>query len=245
MDAIDRHAAGTGGAPYHLFYDAVALRQLQDWLPPAPARILNLSRVDPRFTELMLGFGHSVVQAVPPCGRHTAARSPRCWRVVADPRALSWLATASVDAVVAEERVLSTAVATEVALEDVARVLRPGGALLLCVDSLLAGLSTLADQGRWAELADVPEADVVLVPQPDGSIVRCFWPEELQDVLAGAGFDVDWVRPRTVLAAATVERALIDDPDRLGSLVDTEMGLARDREGETVGGQLVASARRH
>ncbi len=243
MDAVDRQAAGTGGGRYHLFYDAVALRQLEDWLPPGTLRILNLSRADSRVTERMLAAGHVLVQAVAD-GEPPVARSPRCWPVVADPRSLAWLATASVDAVVAEERVLSTAVATEVTLEDVARVLRPAGRLLLCVDSLLTGLSALADQGRWAELADVPDADVVLVPQPDGTISRCFWPEELHDVLDTAGFDVEWVRPRTVLAAATVERALTDDPARLDSLVDTEMGLARDREGETVGGQLVASARR-
>jgi hypothetical protein len=242
VDAVDR-LAGTGGAPYHLFYDAVAVRQLQDWLPRSPSRILDLSRRDCRFTDLMLAAGHTVVETVEPSWP-AHARSPRWWPVVADRRSLDWLAARSVDAVVAEDRVFSTAVAAEVTLTDVARVLRSGGSMLLCVDSLLSGLSTLADQGRWAELADVPAADVVLVPQDDGSISRCFWPEELETVLDDAGFDVDWVRPRTVLAPATVDHALTDDPARLPSLVETEMGLARDRQGETVGAQLVASARR-
>jgi hypothetical protein len=53
-------------------------------------------------------------------------------------------------------------------------VLRPGGRLLLAVDSLAVGLARLAEQGRWAQLADVPSADGVLVPDDDGSLTRCF-----------------------------------------------------------------------
>ena len=122
-------------------------------------------------------------------------------------------------------------------------MLRPAGRLLIAVDSLVAGLARLADQGRWAELADLPGADVVLVPDGD-TITRCFWPEELHAMLADAGFDVEWVRPRTVLAEEAVSRALLVDPDQLGMLVTAELALARRREGEAIGSRIVASARR-
>ena len=123
-------------------------------------------------------------------------------------------------------------------------MLRPGGRLLLVVESLALGLARLADQGRWAELADVPSADVVLVSDADGSVTRCFWPEALHSLLSDAGFEVQWVRPRSVLNAATVERALQQGgPAALRTLVQTELALAVDRQGESTGLHLVASAR--
>jgi hypothetical protein len=112
------------------------------------------------------------------------------------------------------------------------------------VDSLIAGRARLADQERWAELADVPLADVVLVPGVDGTITRCFWPEELRTLLTDAGLEVEWVRPRTVLSAEAVERALSADPGQLGPLVRAEITLAQEREGDAHGVHLVASARR-
>ena len=135
--------------------------------------------------------------------------------------------------------------AAEVAVEQLRRVLRPGGRLLLAVDSLVLGLARLADQGRWAELADVPSADVVLVPDDDGTLTRCFWPEELAALLTDAGLEVEWVRPRSVLTPATVERALQQGGRAaLRALVRTELALAVERQGESTGLHLVASARR-
>jgi hypothetical protein len=109
----------------------------------------------------------------------------------------------------------------------------------------MLGLARLAEQGRWAELADAPAADVVLVPSDDGTLTRCFWPEDLAALLDGAGLEVEWVRPRTVLSPATVERALSQGGSAaLRTLVQTEVGLAADREGESTGLHLVASARK-
>jgi SAM-dependent methyltransferase len=165
--------------------------------------------------------------------------------VLADSRSLSWLAGGSVDLVLAESRVLSMCLAAEVTVEQLAHVLRPGGRLLLTVESLGLGLARLADQGRWAELADVPSADVLLVPDEDGSITRCFWPEELLALLGAAGLEVDWVRPRSVLSPATVERALEQGGRAaLRTLVATEVALAQERQGDATGLHLVASARR-
>lgn len=228
-------------SPYWVFYEQVAAAQVDEWLPAQPTRILDLSGRK-TFASQLVERGHSVL--------HVDAVSPdptadRLLTVHADTNRLDWLQGESVDAVLAESEVLSMCLAAEVTIDDLLRVLRPGGRLLLVVESLLLGLARLADQGRWAELADVPSADVVLVPAADGSITRCFWPEELTKLLTEAGFDVDWVRPRSVLAPAAVERAMARGGDTaLVTLVGTELALARERQGESLGIHLVASARR-
>jgi hypothetical protein len=231
------------------FLREVALRQLQEWLPADSVTVLDLSRRCPRLVAHMVASGHTVLHAEPhPSLPDIAPTGPeavgRLLTVDADPRLPEWLGDATVDAVVAEGASLSTALVAEVTLDELHRVLRPGGGLLLAVDSLVSGLSRLADQGRWAELADVPSADVVLIPEPDGTFSRCFWPEELHDMLDAAGFAVEWIRPRTVLSEDTVVRALSLDQGQLDSLVTTELALAVRRQGESVGGRLIASARK-
>jgi SAM-dependent methyltransferase len=223
----------------------VTSQQLAEWLPQQPQLLLDLSPSCPRLLQLMLARGHAVVHAVLEPMRALALPSlpGRLQRLQADGRSLEWLAAGAVDAVVAEGGCLSTAPAAELTVEHIHRVLRPGGRVLLSVDNLVAGLARLADQGRWAELADVPAADVVLVPDGD-SVTRCFWPEELNTMLEDAGFAVEWIRPRTVLADETVSHALLADPGQLPSLVELEMSLARHREGEAIGSRLVASALR-
>ena len=234
-------------SPYWTFYEEVAARQLAAWAPEQPSRVLDLSGGRARFAAQLVEAGHEVVHVcTAPVPLDLAPDVPgRLLPVLADARQLGWLADASVDAVLAESRALSMCLATEVTVSDLRRVLRPGGQLLLVVDSLGLGLARLAEQGRWAELADVPSADVVLVPGPDGAITRCFWPEELVALLTDVGLSVDWVRPRTVLTPASVERALAQGGrTALEALTATELQLAQTREGESPGLHLVVSARR-
>lgn len=232
-------------SPYWLFYEEVAAAQVAAWLPSEPCRVLDVSGGQ-RFAGQLTAAGHEVLHVLPPGAGAPDADGPgRLLPLVADSRSLDWLRAGSVDLVLAESRALSMCLATEVTVEQLVRVLRPGGRLLLAVESLMLGLARLAEQGRWAELADAPSADVVLVPADDGTLTRCFWPEELQSLLVDAGLEVDWVRPRTVLSPATVERALSQGgAAALRTLVTTEVALAREREGESIGLHLLASARK-
>src|SRR4051794_18139826 len=245
--STSRAASNADDVLFDQFLAEVARAQLDAWLPAEPSLVLDLSLKCARHVGLMLSRGHTVVHADLQAARPDISSTDinaggRLLAVRADPRRIDWLADASVDALVAEGGVLSESLATEITLDDIRRVLRPGGRLLMCVDSLVSGLSRLADHGCWAELADVPAADVVLVPDADGHVSRCFWPEEVHSMLTDAGFEVEWIRPRTVLAEQTVVRALRFDRSRMASLVATELGLSRSRQGESIGARLVASA---
>lgn len=227
-------------------------------MPAGGARVLDISRSDSsrgshgvgdalarggadvfRILSLETELPHGVV---PASGPVCAPRHPAVRCVVGDTRFLDWFRSACVGAVVAEGSALSSCLATEHTVEQAARLLRPGGRLLLSVDSLLYGLASLAEQHRWPELADATAADVVLVPDDRGSVTRCFGPEELRDLVEAAGFDVDWVRPRTVLPPDVVDHAVARDPGVLPDLVASELSLADEHQGESLGMYLTLSA---
>ena len=221
---------------YWRFYEELAAAQLNDWMPAHPIRVLDLTGEECRRAQQLRDAGHQVI-------RVGSQRVSGTSSVVADPRSLRWVQDACVDAVLAESQVLSRSLATEETARDLMRVLRPGGRALLVVDSLMTGLARLAHLGLWAELADVPSADVVLVPAEDGTITRCFWVEELTALLTDVGLEVEWVRSRSVLTPSAVEHALAaGEPMR--ALVKTERRLAVERQNEAVGLRLVASARK-
>ena len=115
--------------------------------------------------------------------RHRASQAPsrtgepggpvtgplRRWRVRADPSGLEFLPTAARTA--SSPR---TARCPGTWPPSRSRPISPGccalaGSVLACVDSLTFGMAVLAEQHHWPHLIDVPNADVVLVPWPDGS----------------------------------------------------------------------------
>ena len=138
---------------------------------------------------------------------------------------------------IAEDRTLSRRLAAEKLVAEIARVLRPGGQVLACVDSLTLGMAVLAEQHRWPHLVDVPNADVVLIPWPDGTITRCYGAEQLRELFTGSGLEVNWIRPRTVLSPRTVSYLLARDPSSFGQLVTAELSVRSD---DSVGAQLIA-----
>jgi len=129
--------------------------------------------------------------------------------------------------------------AAEAMIAEIARVLRPAGRVIACVDSLVLGMAVLADQHHWAHLVDLPHAEVVLVPWPDGRITRCYGPDQARELFTGAGLRVNWIRSRTVFSESVVTHWLRHDPRGLDKLVRAELAARSD---ESLGAQLVISA---
>jgi hypothetical protein len=173
-----------------------------------------------------------------PAPAATEEASGRLSTVTAEGTGLAFLPDGCADGVIAEERILSLRLAAEQIVAEIARVLRPGGQVLACVDSLTFGMAMLAEQHRWPYLVDVPNADVVLIPWPDGTITRCYGAEQLRELFTGGGLEVSWIRPRTMIPPQTVSYLLARDPARFDELVNAEL---RARSDDSVGTQLVIS----
>jgi hypothetical protein len=245
----------TGHLPgYRHFCEAVARAQLAAWLPPGRQVLVDVSGPRAPSAELAARAGHTVLRVLEdaPAGRPPGGTAPggaaygtgagprgRIFPLIADSSRLSFLPDGCADGVLAEDRALSTHLGAEALAADIARVLRPGGRVLACVDSLVLGMAVLAGQSRWPHLVDLPHAEVVLVPWPDGTITRCYGPDQARELLGGAGLLVNWIRPRTVFSESMVTRALAEDPASLRALVRAELAAACD---ESVGAQLVISA---
>lgn len=240
---------------YWQFYWTVAGVQLSRWLPRTPARILDVSGPDFRGSPRAVAAGHDVVRLLPSVDMmprrteltlvngHAPVRERRPGRqeyVVTDATFLSGFADGAFDRVVADNRVLSRHLVTEALLAEISRVLRPGGRVLLCVDSVVLGMALLAEQDCWPELSFAPNADVLLVPWPNGNITRCFTVEQLDELLTEAGLELEWTKPRTVLSASTVETMMASDRRAMNRLVEMELKAAEDDD--YVGVHLLASA---
>ena len=261
--ATEITAPDTDNLPaYWQFHEAVTRAQLTAWLPPGRRVLVDVSGPRAPSAELAARAGHSVVRcigSVAPGGRPPGippitgglpappyppggARPPRGVQpahVIADLCRLSFLADGCADGVIADDRALSMQLAAETMIAEIARVLRPGGRVLACVDSLVLGMAVLADQHHWAHLVDLPHAEVVLVPWPDGSITRCYGPDQARELFNGAGLKVHWIRPRTALSESTVTHLLQRAPDSLPKLVRAELAARSD---SSLGAQLVISA---
>ncbi len=254
-----QHAASAITAPdtdqlsvYWQFHEAVARAQLTEWLPTGRHLLVDVSGPRAPAAELAARAGHTVVRVVDtepgqrtprpaaaPGSRGTAELRGRILPVIADSSRLAFLGDGCADGVIADDRALSVHLAAEAMIAEIARVLRPAGRVLACVDSLVLGLAVLADQHHWAHLVDVPHAEVVLVPWPDGTITRCFGPDQARELFTGAGLRVNWIRSRTVFSESMVTHWLRRDPGGLAKLVRAELAAKSD---ESLGAQLVISA---
>jgi hypothetical protein len=254
---------------YWQFHEAVTRAQLAEWLPTGRHLLVDVSGPRAPAAELAARAGHNVVRVVAPGGRPAqtpplfsrpdpslarggsppplAPRPPgpphppggRIVPVIADSSRLTFLADGCADGVIADDRALSAHLAAETMVAEIARVLRPAGRVLACVDSLVLGMAVLADQHHWAHLVDLPHAEVVLVPWPDGTITRCFGPDQARELFTGAGLRVNWMRSRTVFSESMVTHWLRRDPGGLAKLVRAELAARSD---ESLGAQLVISA---
>jgi hypothetical protein len=247
-----QHAASAIIAPdtepppvYWQFYDAVARAQLRQWLPTGRHVLVDVSGPRVPVADLAAQAGHMVIRVLDArLGQGAPAAIPhdvpgQVFPVQADSSRLGFLADGCADGVLAEDRALSVHLVAETMVAEIARVLRPAGRVFACVDSLVLGMAVLADQHHWAQLIDLPHAEVVLVPWPDGTITRCFGPDQARELFAGAGLRVNWIRSRTVLAESVVTHWLRRDPGGLPKLLRAELAARSDG---SLGAQLVISA---
>jgi len=126
-----------------------------------------------------------------------------------------------------------------VARAQLAAWLPRGRQVLVDVSGPRAATAELA--ARAGHTVDLPHAEVVLVPWPDGTITRCYGPDQARELFIGAGLEVNWIRPRTALSESMVTHVLQGDPARLPRLVRAELAARSD---ESLGAQLVISARK-
>jgi hypothetical protein len=244
-----QHAASAIIAPetdqlpvYWQFHAAVTRAQLTQWLPTGRHLLVDVSGPRAPGAELAAKAGHTVVRVIDdvPRERPPGGAGPgKIVRVIADSSRLTFLGDGCADGVIADDRALSVHLAAEAMIAEIARVLRPAGRVIACVDSLVLGMAVLADQHHWAQLVDLPHAEVVLVPWPDGTITRCYGPDQARELFTGAGLRVDWIRPRTVFSESMVTHLLSRDPRGLPKLVQAELAAGAD---ESLGAQLVISA---
>lgn len=211
--------------PCARFLAALTYQGVSRWLRSGTGHLLDLSAGPETFAELAADLGYQVI-------------------LRADPSDVADLPSECVDAVLAEGGALSGCLATEETLAVIAGLLRPAGRVLLSVDSLVGGLAQLAVQRRWAELADSPAADVLLVGGPPDAVRRCFSPADLRQAMEAAGLEVEWIRPRPVLPTATIEEVLTGHPEIFEKLLRTEFLLEETPVGDEVGLTLVAAGHR-
>ena len=239
---------------YWRFQRAVAKAQLAARLGARRRLLVDISGPAAACAAQAAAAGHTVVRVVtahpgaPPTAKR-GAPAGRVAAVVAEPGSLAFLADGCADGVIAEDGALSRHLMAEDVAAEIARVLRPGGRLLACVDSLVLGMAMLAEQRHWAHLTDLPYAEVVLIPWPDGTITRCFGAAQLYDLLTEAGLEVTSIRPRTVLSPSTVDHVLRQQPGAMARLVRAELQAGQDPAAgasadEAFGISLVATARK-
>src|SRR6266480_7317052 len=216
---------------YWNFQRAVTKAQLRAWLPTERRLLIDISGPAASGPAQAAAAGHTVVRVVhvhpgTQDTRDADQHSPPLGRVspvVAEAGSLAFLADGCADGIIAEDGALSRQLMAEDLAAEITRVLRPGGTVLASVDSLVLGMAILAEQHHWAHLTDLPHAEVVLIPWPDGTVTRCFGPAQLRGLLTEAGLEVCWVRPRTVLSPSMVDRVLRQDPAAIARLVRTEL----------------------
>lgn len=227
---------------YWQFHEAVTRAQLTQWLPTGRHLLVDVSGPRAPAAELAAKAGHTVLRVLDGTRQGRPPDSPgpgKVVQVIADSSRLTFLGDGCADGVIADDRALSVHLAAEAMIAEIARVLRPAGRVIACVDSLVLGMAVLADQHHWAHLIDLPHAEVVLVPWPDGVITRCYGPDQARELFTGAGLRVNWIRPRTVLSESMVTYWMRRDPGGLSKLVRAELAARSD---ESLGAQLVISA---
>jgi len=148
-----QHAASAITAPdtdqlpaYWQFHEAVTRAQLTEWLPTGRHLLVDVSGPRGPGAELAAKAGHTVVRVLDGArqGRPPESVGPgRIVQVIADSSRLTFLGDGCADGIIADDRALSVHLAAEAMIAEIARVLRPAGRVIACVDSLVLGMALL------------------------------------------------------------------------------------------------------
>jgi SAM-dependent methyltransferase len=142
VQAIARAKQDAGpAADYLRFHAAVTHAQLTGWLPADSRFLIDISGPGARSAEVAACAGHSVLRVIDPGTPRAPApnsyeASGRLSTVTADSSGLEFLPDCCADGVIAENRALSLRLAAEEVAAEIARVLKPGGRLLITVPFL-------------------------------------------------------------------------------------------------------------
>lgn len=214
-------SANRGAAALRSYSDAVNLALLERWVTPPLGAVLKTDLFDEvvgnglvpwlvERAERVVG-----VDVSPSVVRSAARRSPRLEPVVADVRALPF-EDRSFDLVVSNSTLdhFATTGAIDEALRELARVLKPGGRLVVTLDNA-------ANPAIWVRnrLPNSLLQRVRLVPYPLGATLR---PGELCAAVARAGLAVEDVReiahvPRLVVRLLALRSPRLVGAERAGA----------------------------
>ena len=226
--------------PYWRFYREVSWRHLKRFLPaPRPARAADFGCGTGWFGVRLLTAGFDVEFVDPSAKMLDQARrnaEPEARRgvtagfVLAGLEDLAGLGDASLDFSTAQGDPLSFCEDPARALAELARVTKAGGALVLSVDSRVAGVRSLAGGEQPAEMLELLRTGRTRwrgERAAERFPMKMFDPDELHALLARAGFEVESTIAKTCLvqrehdawlAAPAVHRELLAAEERVHGL---------------------------
>ncbi len=243
--------------PYWRFYREISWRHLKGFLPAKrPARAADLGCGTGWFGRKLIKSGFDLVFLDPSGAMLEKARTQvekegkrgrEHAYIQGEMEDLSQIESGSLAFATAQGDPLSFCKDPKLALRELYRVLEPGGNAVLSVDSRMAGVRSLLDEGspdKALELLRTGRTSWLAQRREEAFPMKMFDPDELRSLLEKAGFEVLSTIAKTCLVHRKNEQWLEDQKARKNLLIAEErvhklpqyFGLA---------GHLQIAARKH